>query len=84
MKLYYTIMSNTFFYLGDIASKPLQWDWLNEENAFAEFVATCIYNVYNTLMLKSVYYNDLGDCGVWTTDISSEDDDSHAIYSEKD
>ena len=90
MKFYYTILANTFFYLGDFASKPLQWDWLHEEDPVSECLAGCVYSVYNWLMLKSVYFNDLGDCGVWRDynehlDLDPEDDKfEHQIYSKKD
>ena len=58
-------MSHTFYFLGDIASKPLNMDWAQEDGPKTEWFAGQIYNVYNWLMLKSVSYNDKSDCGVW-------------------
>ena len=66
MKLYYKIMGNTFFYLGDLVSRPLNWDWMNSEAPTIVWLASANYNVYNWLMLKSVYYDDIGDLDIWT------------------
>lgn len=72
-------MSNTLFFLGDLASKPLNMDWAQEDTKRAEYWAGKVYNVYNYLMLKSVDYNDKSDCGVWgpcdESDYDDEDDE---------
>ena len=65
MKFYNCFMSHTFYHLGDIASKPLNMDWAQEDGPRAEWWAGKIYNVYNWLMLVSVDFNDKSDCGVW-------------------
>ena len=77
MKIYYYIMANTLYHLGDIASKPMQWDWMNTEGPFIEWLCGINYQIYNWLMLKSVYFNDEGGCDVWIENNDDDDDDDH-------
>lgn len=72
---YYTCyaLSNVFYTLGDIASKPLNMDWAQEDGSKTEWTCSIVYCVYNWLMLRSVYFNDLGGCDVWG-DYESDDD----------
>ncbi len=58
-------MANMFYYLGDFASKPMSWGWMDGESRVIEWIAGINYNIYNWLMLKSVYFNDKGGCDVW-------------------
>ena len=74
MKFYNCLMSHSFYFLGDIASKPLNMDWAQEETDRAEYWAGKVYSVYNWLMLKSVAYNDRSDCGVWGPCERDDDD----------
>ena len=68
-------MANIFYYLGDFVSKPMQWDWMNTESPFIEWLCGINYNIYNWLMLKSVYFNDEGGCDVWLP--HNEDDEEY-------
>jgi len=72
-------MANVLYYLGDFASKPMQWDWMNSESPFIEWLCDINYNIYNWLMLKSVYFNDRGGCDVWLpgNDVDDDDDDDN-------
>ena len=58
-------MSHTLYFLGDIASKPLNMNWAQEDGSRAEYWTGKVYNVYNWLMLKSVDFNDKSDCNIW-------------------
>ena len=60
MKIYYYIMANMFYYLGDFVSKPMQWDWMNGESPFIEWLCGINYNIYNWLMLKSGDFDKYG------------------------
>ena len=67
-------MANMFYYLGDFASKPMQWDWMNTDSLFIERLCGVNYQIYNWLMLKSVYFNDEGGCDVWIENNDADDD----------
>lgn len=43
----------------------MSWECMDGEGKIVEFLGRINYSVYNWLMLKSVYYNDLGGCDVW-------------------
>lgn len=54
-KHWYCFLSNLFFYAGHIVSKPMHWhDELGR-----------LYPLYNYLMIRSVDFNDVSDCGIW-------------------
>ena len=75
MKTYHYIMSHLFYHLGDIASKPMSWGWLDKETPIREFIGTWNYRLYNYLMLKSVDFNDAGGHDVWRPCEWDDDDD---------
>lgn len=81
MKTYYYIMSQTFYFLGDLASRPLNWDWANKEalSGTAEWIAHVNYSVYNWLMLKSVYFNDKGGLDIWSTNHENDEKDENNL-----
>jgi len=74
---YYTCyaISNIFYTLGDIASKPMSWGWMDGDYWIESWIASVDYRIYNWLMLKSVYFNDLGGCDIWG-DYPTEDCDT--------
>ena len=53
-------MANIFYYLGDFVSKPMQWDWMNSESPFIEWLCGINYNIYNWLMLTSGDFDKYG------------------------
>jgi len=89
MKFYYTLtMAHLFYHLGDIASKPLNMDWAQEDGPYREWIAGKISSVYNYLMLKSVDFNDAGDHDVWgpceSDDEDAEDAFTPMVFTKKD
>ena len=68
-------MANVFFFLGDMVSKPMQWDWMNADSAIVEWIAGINYNIYNWLMLRSVDFNDKGGCDVWVSRVGDDAED---------
>lgn len=60
-------MANVYYFLGDIASRPLNWDWANKEalSGTAEWLTHVNYSIYNWLMLRSVKHDDVYGAGVW-------------------
>ena len=65
-------LSHTLYFLGDLVSKPLNWEWLCGDGEVQEWASGHIYNVYNWLMLKSGDIDDKGQYGVWDREDSSE------------
>jgi len=75
MKFYNCFMSHLLYHLGDIASKPMSWGWLDGDNWIDSKTGSIIYSTYNYLMLKSCYFNDKSDCDVWRDAVPGEDED---------
>lgn len=60
-------LAHTLYFLGDVASKPMSWGWLDGEGKIVEFIGTVNYSIYNWLMIKSSNIDDEGLYGVWGT-----------------
>lgn len=79
MKIYYRIMAEVFYFLGDLASKPLNMDWAQEDGPKAEYWGSKIYSVYNWLMLKSYDYDKIIGHKIWTEESNIDDEDENNL-----
>ena len=73
MKTYNCIMANVLYFLGDIVSKPMSWEWMDSDSPPLVWFGSYNYSFYNWLMLKSADFNDKSDCGVWGPPMTDED-----------
>ena len=57
------------YWLGDLWSKPLNWEWTNneEESEWTTFWVGFWYVPYNKLMYCSLVLSDWADLGLWET-----------------
>lgn len=62
---FYISLAHIFYHLGDIVSRPLNWNWANNESKTTEFLVHINYSLYNYLMLKSCNFNDEVGGDVW-------------------
>ena len=67
-------MANVFYFLGDIASKPMHWDWMNSDTSTVEWICGVNYAVYNWLMTKSYNFDLVYETGVWVANIPEDND----------
>lgn len=58
------VLAHSLYFLGDITSKPLNWDLGNGPTAV--WFNSKIYSIYNWSMIKSSNIDEKYHFGIWT------------------